>query len=132
MARPGIICKLRKGKVIDNFNGFVDTFNWIADFVANLTGKDGVEVDRSDESRPVIRGSGASSGGGAISIAADQIVVTSVTDGDTNNPYSIVIKRGKLEINEDGALVVTPDATLTQYIPTVAHSAEMDGNAGGA
>lgn len=59
--RPGTLCKLEKGKLIDAQENFVDTFNWMVDFIENLKG-DGdadagksVRVDRSVSDRPVIR-----------------------------------------------------------------------------
>lgn len=67
--RPAILCKLKKGKLIDadDNKGFVDTFNWMVDFINNICG-DGdnggngpITVDKTIDDRPVIKG-GASSG----------------------------------------------------------------------
>lgn len=54
--RPGTLCKLEKGRLIDSQKGFVDTFNWMVDFIENLKG-DGerIEVDRSMSDAPVVR-----------------------------------------------------------------------------
>lgn len=67
--RPGTLCKLEKGKLIDSQEGFVDTFNWMVDFIENLKG-DGdadagksVRVDRSVTDHPVIRLDGSPGGG---------------------------------------------------------------------
>lgn len=45
MAKPAILCKLEKKKLIDTQEGFVDTFNWMVDYINNLKGdKDNIEV----------------------------------------------------------------------------------------
>ena len=55
-AKPWAICQLRAGRALDSFSGFVGTFNYIAKFVANLTGADGIEIDTSaGDDQPVIR-----------------------------------------------------------------------------
>lgn len=71
MARPQVLCKLEKGKVIDAQSGFVDTFNWMVDFINNLigegeeiAGKSDLRVDRTVDDHPVIRGGGKYGGGG--------------------------------------------------------------------
>ena len=53
--KPAILCFLEKGKFIGGQKHFVDTFNWLVSFCANLKGKDGIEVDRTDSERPVIK-----------------------------------------------------------------------------
>lgn len=65
MARPGILCKLQKGTLIDAQPNFVDTFNWLVEFVENLKGEGEVNparsrivIDRTDTARPVIRSQG--------------------------------------------------------------------------
>ena len=84
--RPPILCKLKKGKLIDadDNKGFVDTFNWMVDFINNLCG-DGdldkgklITLDRTIDDRPVIRG-----GGGMVLKCGDDsnIVFTPDTDG---------------------------------------------------
>ena len=67
--RPAILCKLKKGVLIDANPGFVDTFNWMVDFINNICG-DGdldkgkpITVDKTIDDHPVIRGTFA--GGGA-------------------------------------------------------------------
>lgn len=68
-ARPQVLCKLEKGKVIDAQSGFVDTFNWMVDFINNLRGEgeeiagnSDLRVDRTVDDHPVIRGGAKSSG----------------------------------------------------------------------
>lgn len=35
--KPGILCKLEKGKLLDSQERFVDTFNWMVDLLDSLT-----------------------------------------------------------------------------------------------
>lgn len=44
MAKPAILCKLKKGKIIDSHKGFVETFNWLVDTLDDLT-KNAKEID---------------------------------------------------------------------------------------
>lgn len=74
MARPANVTRLIKGKLIDVQEGFVDTFNYLVDFVENLRGEGEedkgktLKVDRTIPDTPVIRGGG---GGGANLIPGD-------------------------------------------------------------
>ena len=36
--KPAQLCQLEKGKLIDGQKGFVDTFNWAVNAIANLKG----------------------------------------------------------------------------------------------
>ena len=56
-ARPAILCKLKKGQLIDVQEGFVDTFNWMVDFINNLKcSKDtGLRVDTTISDKPEIK-----------------------------------------------------------------------------
>ncbi len=85
--RPGSVCKLEKGKLIDSQQGFVDTFNWLVDFCSNLNG-DGerIEVDKSMSDAPVVRYVKEEDGGGGVEyVAGDDtnIVFTPKGDGKT-------------------------------------------------
>lgn len=108
--RPAVLCKLKKGVILDAQQGFVDTFNWMVDFINNLKGEGEVDdgksdlvVDRSVSDNPVIRGGSKDSGGGSgikvigtdatyadgvkeLTIASgdDSYVVGSVTEDDDN------------------------------------------------
>lgn len=55
MAKPVVLCKLQKGKVIDAQPNFVDTFNWMVDFINHLRGEKGLEVHNPLGDFPVIR-----------------------------------------------------------------------------
>lgn len=72
--RPAVLCKLKKGKVLDANPGFVDTFNWLVDFCNNLKGDGDVDrnkaitVDKTIDDRPVIKVKGLTGGGGGGSI----------------------------------------------------------------
>ena len=56
-ARPAILCKLKKGQLIDVQEGFVDTFNWMVDFINNLKcSKDtGLKLDVTISDKPEIK-----------------------------------------------------------------------------
>ena len=56
-ARPAKLCKLTKGQLIDAQAGFVDTFNWMVDFINHLRcSKDsGLKVDTTISDWPEIK-----------------------------------------------------------------------------
>lgn len=56
-AKPAILCKLKKGQLIDVQDGFVDTFNWMVDFINNLKcSKDtGLTLDTTISDKPEIK-----------------------------------------------------------------------------
>ena len=74
--QPNNLCKLRQGKALAAFPSFVDTFNWMVDFCANLIGEaedpaqsqssdaPKARVDRTVSDHPVIR----ISDGGAVDV----------------------------------------------------------------
>jgi hypothetical protein len=71
--RPPFLCRLKKGLILDadDNRGFVDTFNWLVDFIDNLRG-DGdiapgraIRLDRTIDDRPVIRSDGGGGVGGS-------------------------------------------------------------------
>lgn len=85
MGRPARLCKLVKGKVIDAQDGFVETFNWMVDYINNLCGdNENIELTNPTGSSPVVRfkggkgGSGGSSGG--INLAVVDVESGSPTD----------------------------------------------------
>lgn len=93
--RPAILCKLEKDKLLDAQPGFVDTFNWMVDFINNIRG-DGdnggtglITVDKTIDDRPVIKGGG--SGGGAELVSADDsnVVLTEITSGENKGKTQI-------------------------------------------
>ena len=89
--RPGTLCKLEKGKLIDSQQGFVDTFNWMVDFINNLRGDgDGdagksIRLDRSVSDHPVITFDGGLSATGGEYVAGDdtRITFTPLANGKT-------------------------------------------------
>ena len=71
--KPAALCQLEKDKLIDTQNGFVDTFNWAVNAIANLTGGQNCEVNWTVDDQPTIDctanggdGSGGGSGGGGV------------------------------------------------------------------
>ena len=55
-ARPMVLCKLEKGKLIDTQENFVDTFNWMVDYINNLRGDNTkIEITNPTTNNPVIR-----------------------------------------------------------------------------
>lgn len=66
--RPMVLCKLEKGKLIDTQENFVDTFNWMVDYINNLRGDDSnIELTNPTTENPVIRlkNVGDDAGGGS-------------------------------------------------------------------
>ena len=56
MGRPARLCKLAKGKLIDAQDGFVETFNWMVDYINNLRGdEDKIKLTNPTGTNPVIR-----------------------------------------------------------------------------
>lgn len=52
--RPAQICELEKGKFVGGQKGFADTFNWLAQSMANIEGGEGIEIDWTLPDHPVI------------------------------------------------------------------------------
>ena len=123
MGRPGMLCRLQAGKILDAHQGFVDTFNWIVDFIDNLKGDaelgstgGSAVVDRTDTARPVIR---INSGG--VNVAPNTIVGTSLElETEDTADLHLLHVRGVLKKGTDGKLTVdTSDDTLYQKIPVI-------------
>lgn len=72
MARPGILCHLKKGQMIDTQVGFVDTFNWMVDYINNLRGDgNNIDIENPVGTNPVVRFVGEipeGGGGGKITV----------------------------------------------------------------
>lgn len=102
--RPGILCKLEKGVLIDTQRGFVDTFNWIVDFCNNIQGDGNIDggkklrisLDKSQDDHPVIRVSGEATGGGSSFAGGDGISIETIeTPSGSSSPVANV---GKAQI----------------------------------
>lgn len=93
--RPAQICQLEKGKLVDTQQGFVDTFNWVAQSVANLQGGENCEVSWTLPDHPTIdvniddEGDGGGSGGGITSAVYDVIEDTKEVGGVTKDGITI-------------------------------------------
>lgn len=73
--KPGAPCHLTVGKLIETHKGLAATWNWLVEFVANLKGEDGVEIDTTIPDHPILRGSSTK-----LISAEDSNVV--ITEGD--------------------------------------------------
>ena len=109
-AKPGKLCELREGKIIDAQRGFVATFNWMKDFCNNLAGDAnlaaeegaaGIKVDTSVSDHPVIRLVGEQQDSGAAEVT---VVGTDGTEA--------VCTTGRITFAsaEDSNVVVVPSA----------------------
>lgn len=113
--KPAQLCVLQKEKLIDTQKGFVDTFNWVTSFCANLKGepakpadakneaRQGIEVDTTVSDHPVVKLTGdAPKGGGAATL-------TIVGNGSTDE---VVCRTGKITFAADANsnVVITPTA----------------------
>lgn len=79
--RPATLCKLQKNKLIDSNEGFVDTYNWMVDFINNLKGDDNfIDVDKSTSDHPKIKYIGGSSGS-ATNVQGDADIALSSGQG---------------------------------------------------
>ena len=80
--KPATLCQLEKGKLISLQDGFVDTFNWAVNAIANLTGGQNCEVNWTVDDQPTIdcnveEGEGSDGGSPDISAVLDVVSSTS-------------------------------------------------------
>ncbi len=108
--KPAQICQLQKGKLIDTQKGFVDTFNWAVQSIANLKGGENCEVTWPTDDTPTIdctatEGSGDndSGGGGAITIAGTD---GSSHEGDTFTFESATDSNVIVTVDGDGVMKI--------------------------
>lgn len=86
MQRPATLCHLKKDLMIDAQENFVDTFNWIVDFVNNIRG-DGdddknkkITVDKTTSDFPIIKFSDDGDIAGSVTVeGTDGVSVEGVT-----------------------------------------------------
>lgn len=81
--RPAQICQLKKGALICDQQGFVDTFNWVAQSMANLEGGENCEVNWTLPDHPTIdvtASDEAGNGGGGIEAAVYDVYADSQDD----------------------------------------------------
>ena len=55
MAKPAVLAQLEKNKLIDVQENFVDTFNWIKDWINNLEAKEPLKLDQTNDSKPILK-----------------------------------------------------------------------------
>jgi len=83
--RPGTLCKLKKGTIIDAQDGFVDTFNWMVDFINNLKGDGIITIDTKTSDKPVIKLNSVP----LVSGDDTNVVIRKVKSGKNKDKYSI-------------------------------------------
>lgn len=82
------LTKLKEGKSIGAFPGFVKTFNYLVDFIQNLKGEGELDkskklvVDRTVEDHPVVRG------GGGDEVNAETMTMHLVSGASSNVRFS--------------------------------------------
>ena len=109
--RPAQICQLEKGKLIDTQQGFADTFNWVAQSVANLQGGQNCEVSWTLPDHPTIDvnvGDEGEGGGGGI----------------TNAVYDVT---QETRDEKDGLLITYTDDREESFIPFPNVSSDVSG-----
>lgn len=84
--RPGVLCELQKGLLIDTQPGFADTFNYAVHAIDNLKGGRNCKVDRTIPDCPVIDvdipdSPGGGGGGGAVEFTGTD----STSTGESNS-----------------------------------------------
>lgn len=55
MAKPAVLAQLEKNKLIDVQENFVDTFNWIKDWINNIEVRDPLELDLTNDTKPILK-----------------------------------------------------------------------------
>lgn len=86
--KPAQICQLQKGKLIDTQKGFVDTFNWAVQSIANLKGGENCDVTWPTDDHPTIdctakEGEGGSGGSGGSGGRVDDVTSETYQGGDS-------------------------------------------------
>ena len=126
--KPPILCRLETGKLIDVQKHFVDTFNWLVDFAANLKGVSGIEVKGIDKGKPEVSllleaGDGivikADETSGKLKISAKQIKLEAgdnieIDEDEEKGVFTISAKAGEKYIKgSDTNIVFTPTESGT-------------------
>lgn len=85
--RPGFLCELQKGKLIDTQPGFADTFNYAVRSIDNLEGGRNCKVDRTIPDCPVINVDIPDSPGG-VGVGAVEFTGTDSTSTGESNSFT--------------------------------------------
>ena len=130
MGRPALLCHLKKGEMIDTQVGFVDTFNWMVDYINNLRGDgDNIEVRNPNGTNPVVRfvADIPEGGGGSIDLTAVDVESgseTTVEGVKTLRLESATDSHVTLNLTDDGE----GNATLTIGVEYVDDSNSSSGS----
>lgn len=90
--KPGVLCKLEKGKLIDANRGFVDTFNWIVDWVSNFkcAKETGLKLDTSASDRPEVKNDTVSGSDGV------EIVIPPISYDPTTHELTYKVVKARI------------------------------------
>ena len=113
--KPATLCQLEKGKLVDTQKGFVDTFNWAVQSIANLKGGENCEVSWPTDDTPTIdctaaESDGSSDSGGSGGGSGGGNVVFTGTDGSTTDALSAFTFASALSSNVE---VTCAENTIT-------------------
>ena len=92
--KPAQICQLQKGKLVDTQKGFVDTFNWAVQSIANLKGGENCDVSWPTDDHPTIdctakEGEGGEGGEGGGGGNVDDVSIVPREDDETNDKIKV-------------------------------------------
>lgn len=111
--RPAQICQLEKGKLIDTQQGFVDTFNWVAQSMANLEGGENCDVSWTLPDHPTIDVNVDDTNGGG---------------GITNAVYDVIEDSQEVGgVTKDGITIQYTDDREDSFIPFPNVSSDVSG-----
>ena len=115
--RPAQICQLEKGKLIDTQQGFVDTFNWAVQSIANLEGGENCDVSWTLPDHPTIDvnvDDDGEGGGGVTDAVKDVIEDTQEVDGVTKDGITI-----QYTYDRDDSFIPFPSGLSGNYLSVV-------------
>lgn len=104
--KPTATTNLVPGLALGAQRGFAATFNWMLNFCLNLTGADGVEVDRKDSDHPYIRLTSQSRGN------HPWLCRFHTTEDDTDGHWEIYLPPGCMSVGANCSPMNLPAAEI--------------------